>query len=156
MRCSSNEEIYNFAKDKCLNYKIMRNIALNSACVVAKGYAKWTGLVKIIKFARRCSFKKLGITTCVSFRNELKILVDVLEKNCFIVRSVVYNAGSGEIGLKEHEKVRPGRYEVICNSIAQEMQLDKEKGFKYNIWPLCQPRHSLHNALRSSGYVLGC
>lgn len=39
--------------------------------------------------------------------------------------------------MKEHEKVRPGRYEVICNPIAQAMLLNKEKTDLNIIFGLC-------------------
>jgi len=41
------------------------------------------------------------------------------------------------LGLKDSEKVKPGRYEVICNPIAQAMLLNKENTDLNIILGLC-------------------
>ena len=133
------EEIY---KKSIEEYEkdFIRKIALNAARVEAEGYLKWTRIEETIEFAKRCGFKKIGIAFCIGLRNEARILTDILEKNGFEVCSVVCKSGSipkERLGLKDSEKVKPGRYEVICNPIAQAMLLNKENTDLNIILGLC-------------------
>ena len=133
------EEIY---KKSIEEYEkdFIRKIALNAARVEAEGYLRWTRIEETIEFAKRCGFKKIGIAFCIGLRNEARILTDILEKNGFEVCSVVCKSGSiskERLGLKDSEKVKPGRYEVICNPIAQAMLLNKENTDLNIILGLC-------------------
>lgn len=94
-----------------------------------------TRLEEIIKLAKRMGYKKLGLAYCIGFRNEAKILVPILENNGFEIVSVCCKTGGvpkEEIGLKDEKKIRPGKYETMCNPIAQAEILNKE-GTEFNI-----------------------
>ncbi|MBU2608747.1 MAG: DUF1847 domain-containing protein [Chloroflexi bacterium] len=94
-----------------------------------------TRLEEIIKLAKKMGYKKLGVAFCIGLRNEAGILIPILENNGFEVVSVCCKTGGvpkEDIGIKEEEKIRSGRYETMCNPIAQAEILNRE-GTEFNI-----------------------
>jgi len=94
-----------------------------------------TRLEEIINFARKMGYKKLGVAFCMGVMNEARILIPILENRGFDVISVCCKTGGiakEEIGVKDEEKIRPGRYETMCNPISQAEILNKE-GSDFNI-----------------------
>jgi len=94
-----------------------------------------TRLEEIILFAKKMGYRKLGVAFCLGLMNEAKILIPILENRGFQVVSVCCKTGGipkEEIKVKDEEKIRPGRYEVMCNPIAQAEILNKE-GCEFNI-----------------------
>lgn len=89
-----------------------------------------TRLEEIINFAKKMGYRKLGVAFCLGLMNEAKILIPILENRGFDVISVCCKLGGiakEEIGVKDEEKIVPGRYESMCNPIAQAEILNKEK-----------------------------
>ncbi len=83
---------------------------------------------EIIEFAKKMDFKRLGIAFCLGFSKEAEILTKILENNGFEVVSVVCKVGGKDkelLGLKDHEKIRIGEYESMCNPIAQAKVLNE-------------------------------
>ncbi len=80
---------------------------------------------ELIKFARKCGYKRLGIAHCGGLANEARLLTDVLENNGFEVVSVQCKCGAvpkERLGVKPTEKIaEPGDWETMCNPIAQAM-----------------------------------
>ncbi len=94
-----------------------------------------TRLEEIINFARKMGYKKLGVAFCIGLMNEARILIPILENRGFDVISVCCKAGGiakEEIGVKDEEKICPGKYETMCNPISQAEILNKE-GCDFNI-----------------------
>ncbi len=94
-----------------------------------------TRLEEIINFARKMGYKKLGVAFCIGLMNEARILIPILENRGFDVISVCCKAGGiakEEIGVKDEEKIHPGKYEAMCNPISQAEILNKE-GSDFNI-----------------------
>jgi uncharacterized metal-binding protein len=87
--------------------------------------AKLSRIEELIQFARKCGYKKLGIAHCAGLSKEAGMLTDILENNGFEVISVQCKAGAvpkEAIGIKPEEKVSgPGKWETMCNPIAQAM-----------------------------------
>ena len=76
------------------------------------------------------NFAKLGVACCVGLAEEGRILTHILESNGFQVTFVFCKTGGvpkEELGLKESEKVRPGKFEPICNPVAQALIMNKAK-----------------------------
>lgn len=105
-----------------------------------------TRLEEIILFARKMGYHKLGVAFCLGLMNEARILIPILENKGFAVISVCCKTGGipkEEIKVKDEEKVIPGRYEVMCNPIAQAEILNQE-GTDFNIlMGLCVGHDSL-------------
>ncbi len=112
-----------------------RRVAQVSAVVEAAGYCKWTRVQEICEFARRMGFKKIGIATCISFVDHAKVLSGILESHGFEPVSVACKHGGiakEEVGLKDEEKIRPGKFEAMCNPVGQA-ELLKRAGCELNI-----------------------
>lgn len=105
-----------------------------------------TRLEEIITFARRMGYRRLGLAFCIGLREEAEVLVPILERKGFQVVSVCCKAGGipkEELGVKEQEKISPGRYESMCNPISQAEILNEE-GCEFNIaMGLCVGHDSL-------------
>jgi uncharacterized metal-binding protein len=91
--------------------------------------AKLPRIEELILFARKCSYKKLGIAHCGGLSKEAAMLTDILEKNGFDVISVQCKAGAvpkEEIGIQPEEKLAgPENWETMCNPIAQAMIINR-------------------------------
>jgi uncharacterized metal-binding protein len=113
----------------------IRRIAQVAAVVESEGYCQWTRVQEICEFAKRMGFKKIGIATCISFVDHAKVLSGILESHGFEVASVDCKHGGiakEELGLKDAEKIRPGTYEAICNTVGQA-ELLKRAGCELNV-----------------------
>lgn len=103
-------------------------VAQVSAVVESEGYCKWTRVEEICHFAKRMDFRRVGIATCISFVDLSRVFSAILESHGLEVVSVACKNGSvpkEEIGLKDEEKVRPGRFEPICNPLSQAELLNR-------------------------------
>jgi len=112
-----------------------REIAHAAALVEAKGYMRWTRVEDTMEFARLMGYKKLGIACCLGLKREGAILESILQSNGFQVASAICKTGGvpkEKLNIKDEEKVHPGRFEAMCNPIAQAMLLD-EAGSQLNI-----------------------
>ncbi|MGD0233428.1 MAG: DUF1847 domain-containing protein [Syntrophorhabdales bacterium] len=90
---------------------------------------------EICEFASKMKYARLGLISCIGLSREAAIVAQILEVQGFEVVSVVCKAGSipkEEIGVKEHEKIRIGEYEAMCNPIFQAM-LVNEAGTDLNV-----------------------
>ena len=89
----------------------------------------WCRLEEILEFALRIGAGHLGLVFCVGFRQEARTLTDVLQANGFRVSSSCCKTGSvpkARLGLSDAQHVRPGRTEMMCNSLAQAEMLNRE------------------------------
>jgi len=113
----------------------IRRISQESARVEAEGYCKWTRVEEIVQFARKMGYRKLGIANCISFEDHARVLSGILESHGFEVVSVACKNDSipkEELGLADSEKIRPGRFEALCNPVAQAELLNRH-GCELNI-----------------------
>ena len=105
-------------------------MACVSARVEAAGYGVWPRIREIMEFSRLSGFNKLGLAFCVGLRREAREVNRILTSNGFEVASVICKTGSKpkeELGLRDDEKVRPGRFEAMCNPVAQALLLNEGK-----------------------------
>src|SRR5271166_3564771 len=110
-------------------------VARQSAIVEAEGYCKWTRVEEIVQFAKKMGYRKIGIANCISFIDHAHVLTGILESHGFEVVSVACKNGSipkEEIGLEDGQKVRPGRFEALCNPVAQA-ELLAAHGCEFNV-----------------------
>jgi uncharacterized metal-binding protein len=118
-------------------------LARESSRQEAAGYTNYNGIPRPVKtrieeiceLARRMECRRLGLAFCGGLLNEAKLLARVLMAQGFEVESVVCKVGrvpKEELGLLDHEKIRPGHFESACNPIAQA-QLLNHAGTELNI-----------------------
>ena len=77
---------------------------------------------EIVQFAKRMGYRKIGIANCISFVDHAYVLGAILESHGFEVVSVACKTGSipkEELGIADHEKLRPGQFEALCNPVCQ-------------------------------------
>ena len=110
-------------------------VAQESARVESEGYCKWTRVEEICQFAKKMEFTKIGIAACISFVDHANTLSQILESHGFEVASVACKHDGipkEDIGLEDHEKIRPGGHESMCNPISQA-QLLNDAGCQFNV-----------------------
>jgi uncharacterized metal-binding protein len=123
-----------------------RRISHESALVESEGYCKWTRVEEIVQFAKRMGFRKIGIANCISFVDHAYVLSGILESHGFEVVSVACkndNIPKEELGIADHEKIRPGQFEALCNPVSQAELLNAH-GCELNVvMGLCVGHDSL-------------
>jgi uncharacterized metal-binding protein len=95
----------------------------------ADGGVPRSRVAEAMQLAHGLGVGHIGISFCVGFREEAKILSKILKTNGFRVSSVCCKTGSvpkEEAGIRGEEKVRPGRPEMICNPSAQAELLNRD------------------------------
>ncbi len=105
------------------------------ARVEAEGYCQWPRLRETIEVCQRMGYKKIGLAFCAGFRNEAKIVEDLLRSKGFQVVSAVCKVGGidkEDIGMTPDCKINPGGYEPMCNPIGQAEMLNVS-GTDFNI-----------------------
>lgn len=117
------------------NYKI----AKASALVVSECYGQKTRLEETMDFAKKCSFKKIGLAFCIGLVNESKVLSKILSYNGFEVSSVICKNGhlSRELIDINNTKV------AMCNPIGQATFLNESKTDLNILLGLCVGHDSL-------------
>ena len=121
-------------------------VAKASAQVEGLFYGKLTRVEEILEFARRIGAKKIGIATCAGLIEEAKIFANIVTAKGFAHYSAICKVGGvdkTEIGLLEDEKIRPGSYEAMCNSILQARILNYHKTDLNVVIGLCVGHDSL-------------
>jgi uncharacterized metal-binding protein len=94
-----------------------------------------TRVEETIEFARKMGYRKLGVAFCAGLFTEGRTFVQILEKHGFEVVSVCCKVGAVPkefLGLAEHEKVKVGKYDTMCNPITQAEILN-QAGTEFNI-----------------------
>ncbi len=87
-------------------------------------------IAEAMSLAHALGARNIGISFCVGFREEAKTLAWILRTNGFQVSSICCKTGSvpkEEAGIRDDQKVRPGRAEMICNPVAQAKLLNREE-----------------------------
>ncbi|MBC8535977.1 DUF1847 domain-containing protein [Feifania hominis] len=119
---------------------------VESSKIESAGYGQWPRIREIIEFARNMGYEKLGVAFCSGLAEEGRIACDILRRHGFTVVSVICKSGSipkERAGLQDSEKVRPGRFEPMCNPIAQAMLLNEQKTQFNIVIGLCVGHDSL-------------
>ena len=92
-------------------------------------------LQEIIEFARKMGYQKLGVAFCGGLHKEAAVFCKILEDHGFDVVSVMCKVGGidkAALGLADHERVRIGQPEPMCNPIAQAEVLNAA-GTEFNV-----------------------
>ena len=85
---------------------------------------------EICEFARKMGYSRLGLAFCAGLASEAAVVDRILKNHGFETVSVVCKAGGvpkEHIGVRDEEKVRPGKHESMCNPILQAMLLNEAR-----------------------------
>ncbi len=99
-----------------------------------------------IELARKMNFKRLGLVFCVGLRQEARAVEKLLAGAGFEVVSVACKLGrvpKEKIGLKDDQKINIGKFESMCNSIAQAYVLNEARTEFNVVMGLCVGHDSL-------------
>ena len=137
--------------EKCMNnafqkYDEVKDFFITSSEIEAVGYGEWPRLREVIEFCKRMGYTKIGMAFCVGLKNEAKIIDRIIKAHGFEVVSVVCKTGgiSKELaGIQEEYKLKPGKYEPMCNPIAQAELLNEEQTQFNIVVGLCVGHDSL-------------
>ena len=86
-------------------------------------------LAEAMNFGHAMGAGHFGVSFCVGFREEAKTLCKILETNGFRVSSACCKTGAvpkEEAGIRDDQKVTPGKPEMVCNPIAQAELLNRD------------------------------
>ncbi|UCC16726.1 MAG: DUF1847 domain-containing protein [Dehalococcoidales bacterium] len=87
-------------------------------------------ILELIQFAKKNSYRTLGLAFCGGLATEARLLTDILENKGFEVISVCCKVGAEpkeSIGIKPGEKIMgPDNFESMCNPIAQAELLNRQ------------------------------
>jgi uncharacterized metal-binding protein len=123
-----------------------KQLACRSAKIESAGYGVWPRVKEIIEFAKLSGFTKLGLAFCIGLRKEAMEINKIFENAGFSVSSIACKTGGRRkeaLGLKDEDKVHPGKFEAMCNPAAQAMLLNKEQTELNIIVGLCVGHDSL-------------
>jgi len=127
-------------------YDEVKDFFVTSSEIEAVGYGEWPRLREVIEFCKRMGYTKIGMAFCVGLKNEAKIIDRIIKAHGFEVVSVVCKTGgiSKELaGIQEEYKLKPGKYEPMCNPIAQAELLNEEQTQFNIVVGLCVGHDSL-------------
>jgi uncharacterized metal-binding protein len=105
-------------------------IFVTAAKIESEGYCEWSRAREVVEFAKRMSYKKIGLAFCKGLKREAKIFDTILRDHGFEVSSIVCKNGGiskEDFGIDDADKLHPGCFEPACNPIAQAIFLNEEK-----------------------------
>ena len=94
-----------------------------------------TRIVEICEFAKKMTYKRLGLAFCLGLIKEAKVVEEILSGYGFEVVSVCCKAGNTSkdlIGITDDEKVFKGTDEAMCNPIFQAKAMEADQA-EFNI-----------------------
>ena len=106
-----------------------KDFYINSSVIEAEGNCEWPRLRETIEFCKKMKYQKIGIAFCRGLRKEARVVADLFRKNGFTVVSVICKTGGfskEKVGIPEEGKLHPGKFEVMCNPIAQAKLLNMQ------------------------------
>jgi len=103
-------------------------------------------IVETMEFAHKMKFKRLGLVFCIGLRKEAKVVENLLFSNGFEVVSAVCKVGrepKETVGVRDDQKICIGKFEGMCNPIAQAYILNAEQTEFNLVIGLCVGHDSL-------------
>ncbi|MBN1140937.1 MAG: DUF1847 domain-containing protein [Deltaproteobacteria bacterium] len=115
-----------------------REFARQAACQEKDGYRCGKGapvpvkprLLEIAEFAGRMGYRRLGLAFCSGLALEGKRVREFYAGRGFEMVSVCCKAGQvpkEALGLADRDKLRPGRFEAMCNPFFQALLLNEAR-----------------------------
>ncbi len=107
-----------------------REFYITASELEALGYCRWPRLKETIELCHRMGYTRVGLAFCRGLRKEAKIVDQLLRRAGLQVVSVICKTGGVDkelCGISPDAKLHPGRFEPMCNPIAQAMLLNQQK-----------------------------
>lgn len=103
-------------------------------------------IIEIIEFAGKMKYKRLGFAFCSGLAREAQVVGKLLTSKGFEVVSSICKVGcrpKEELGVRDDQKIQSGRFEPMCNPIAQALILNEAKTEFNIVLGLCVGHDSL-------------
>jgi len=103
-------------------------------------------ILEICEFAKKMSYKKLGLAFCVGLAKEAGVVAEILSAHGFDVVSVMCKAGRSSkdiIQVPPEDRINRGSDESMCNPIFQANLLNEEQTDFNVLMGLCVGHDSL-------------
>jgi uncharacterized metal-binding protein len=103
-------------------------------------------ILETAEFAARMGYTRLGLVFCVGLAREAAAVCGFLQERGFEVVSVVCKAGGipkEELGVEDHQKIRPGEHEPMCNPVLQALALNRAETHFNIVLGLCVGHDSI-------------
>lgn len=107
-----------------------REFYIQCSSIEAQGYCQWPRLKETIEFCKKMHYQKVGLAFCKGLHKEARVVAKLFRDQGFEVVSVVCKTGGiskEEAGISEENKLRPGKFEAMCNPIGQARLLNEQK-----------------------------
>lgn len=128
-------ELLSKAEEAYLEGDDLRRMSVEAARTEAAGYCRTTRIEDTMAFARRMGWRRLGIAHCIGLMKEARAAREIFLAGGFEVYTVCCKTGAMDkekLGLLDEEKVHPGRFEAVCNPVAQAALLARA-GTEFNV-----------------------
>ena len=99
-----------------------------------------------IEFAHKMKYRRLGFAFCIGLRKEATVVESLISNSGFEVVSALCKLGrqpKERIGIREDQKINIGKFEPMCNPIAQAYVLNDAKTDFNIMMGLCVGHDSL-------------
>ncbi len=93
-----------------------------------------------IEFARKMTFKKIGLAFCLGLRKEAEIIHKIFSDNGFETVSVMCKAGGiskEELAILREQQINVSDFEAMCNPILQALTLNAHQTDMNVVFGLC-------------------
>ena len=129
-----NEALMGEAK-ACYDLPENRDFYITTAEVESLGHCQWPRVKETIQLCLRMGYTKVGLVFCKGLAKEAKVVDDLMRRAGLNVVSVICKTGGMDkstCGIPDEMKVHPGKFEPMCNPVAQAMLMN-EQGTQFNV-----------------------
>lgn len=137
------EELHAFAVNSARNERSCYDCSVETAGLPKPVKCR---IEETVDFCRSMGYYKIGFAFCGALHKEAAVVARMFRDQGLEVVSVMCKVGGVDktaIGIQEEEKLHPGRFEPVCNPIAQAEILN-ESGTQFNVvMGLCVGHDSL-------------
>ena len=113
------EEIHTFAVNSAKNERSCYDCSVETAGLPKPVKCR---IEETIDFCKSMDYKRIGLAFCGALHREAAVVAKIFRAHGLETVSVMCKVGGidkAAIGIQEEEKLHPGRFEAMCNPIAQ-------------------------------------
>ena len=96
-----------------------------AAATESRNYLKMTRLEESLFFVQQMGAKKIGVAFCIGLANEAKFIAQYFQNAGLEVESVCCKNCAVDKDLFKLEKIKPGKFEAMCNPKMQAEIMNK-------------------------------
>ena len=120
------EEMHTFAVNSAKNERSCYDCSVETAGLPKPVKCR---IEETIDFCKSMDYKRIGLAFCGALHREAAVVAKIFRAHGLETVSVMCKVGGidkAAIGIQEEEKLHPGRFEAMCNPIAQAELLNSQ------------------------------